>query len=176
MRREGSGRESETARAAAESIRDVVALEEQALRDRSRGEWISDALISLIGRLGFVIAHAVLLAAWFVVNSGLLPGVRPFDPFPFGILTLIVSAEGVLLTLFVLISQNRMSRQADLREHLTLQISVLAEKESTRMLEILESLRHRLGLAEPDVDAQDLVTPTDVKTLARELKEKLPDE
>jgi uncharacterized membrane protein len=173
---ETSANGSETAASARESIREVVRLEQESLAERSLGERISDRITGLIGRLGFVVLHAVVMLAWFAVNLGLLPGVRPFDPFPFGILTLIVSAEGVLLALFILISQNRMSRQADLRAHLTLQISLLAEKESTRMLQILETLSTRLGLAGPDEQAKELVTPTDVPRLARELKEKLPDD
>jgi uncharacterized membrane protein len=136
---------SETERSARESIEEVVALEQQALRERKPGERISDSLTGFIGRLSFVIAHVVLLLAWFVVNSGLVPGVRPFDPFPFGVLTLIVSTEGVLFTLLVLISQNRMSRQADLRAHLTLQVGLLAEKEATRTREILESAARAHG-------------------------------
>jgi uncharacterized membrane protein len=167
---------AETARAARESIEEVVRLEEQALLDRTAGERVSDALTGFIGRPSFVAAHLAFLATWFVVNSGLVPGVRAFDPFPFGILTLVVSTEGVLLTLFVLISQNRMVRQADLRAHLTLQIGLLAEKEATRTLEIVERLSERLQLGEPDERARTLVAPTDVSMLADELKQRLPDE
>ncbi len=173
---ETAPRASETERSAHESVREVVRLEQEALAERSPGERVSDAITRFIGRLGFVAAHLVVMLAWFAVNLGLLPGVRPFDPFPFGILTLIVSAEGVLLALFILISQNRMSRQADLRAHLTLQVSLLAEKESTRMLQILEGLGERLGVAARDETVEKLVTPTDVPGLARELKENLPDE
>lgn len=167
---------SEAAPSARASIEAVVRLEEESLRERSLGERISDRITGLIGRLSFVVGHLVVMLAWFAVNLGLLPGVRPFDPFPFGILTLIVSGEGVLLALFILISQNRMARQADLRAHLTLQISLLAEKESTRMLQILETLSGRVGLVAPDEEVRHLVTPTDVPGLARELKEKLSDD
>ncbi len=167
---------SETERSAHESVRDVVRLEQESLAERSLGERISDAITRFIGTLGFVLWHLAAMLAWCAVNLGLLPGVRAFDPFPFGILTLIVSAEGVLLALFILISQNRMARQADLRAHLTLPVSLLAEKESTRMLQILEGLGERLGLASRDEAVDKLVTPTDVPGLARELKENLPDE
>lgn len=166
----------ETARAVHQAIEEVAALEHQALRERTAGERLSDALVGFIGRVGFVLAQVVLLALWFLVNCGLVPGVRPFDPFPFGILTLIVSTEGVLFTLLVLISQNRMSRQADLREHMTLQVGLLARKETARALEILEALR---GTLAPDSSgegpAEQPAHRTDVPTLARKLKERLPD-
>jgi uncharacterized membrane protein len=167
---------TETERASRESIEEVAALEEQALRDRSLGERVSDALTGFVGRLGFVVAHLLLLAAWFAINSGLVPGVEPFDPFPFGVLTLVFSSESVLLTLLVLISQNRMARQADLRAHLTLQIGLLAEKEATRTLEIVERLGQRLELAAPDERARTLASPTDLPTLADRLKQRLPGE
>ncbi len=166
----------ETARSTLESIEEVASLEEQGLRERTLGERISDALVRFMGRLGFVVAHLLLFLVWFVVNGGLVPGVRPFDPFPFGILTLVVSAEGVLFTLLVLISQNRMARQADLRAHITLQLGLLDKKRGKRTLDILEALRERLGLAAPAEAETDLVKSTDVPTLARELKERLPDE
>jgi uncharacterized membrane protein len=165
-----------TARSTLESIEEVAAVEEQALRERTLGERISDALVRFMGRLSFVAAHLALFVLWFLINSGAVPGVRPFDPFPFGILTLIVSAEGVLFTLLVLISQNRMARQADLRAHITLQLGLLEKKRTTRALDILEGLRERLGLPAPDEAHADLVKPADVPTLARELKERLPDE
>ncbi len=138
---------SATARSAQQSIADVLALPQQSLRERSAGQRISDVLVGTMGRLGFVVAHLVVMLAWFLVNLGLLPGVPPFDPFPFGILTLIVSAEGVLLALLILISQNRMSRQSDLRAHFNLQISLLAEKESTRILQTLEKIGERLEVS-----------------------------
>src|SRR5512138_1273170 len=135
----------ESARSTLETIEEVAVLEEQALRERTLGERISDLLVRFMGRLSFVAAHLLVFVLWFVVNSGFVPGVRPFDPFPFGILTLIVSAEGVLFTLLVLISQNRMSRQADLRAHMTLQVGLLARKDTARMTDVLELLRSRVA-------------------------------
>jgi len=64
----------------------------------------------------------IIVAGWIAANLNLIPGVRAFDPFPFGILALFVSSESVFLTIFVLISQNRMSRQAERRAHLDLQV------------------------------------------------------
>ena len=90
--------------------------------------------------MSFVVFHLLLFGVWFMVNLGLTP-LRPFDTFPFGILTLIVSAEGVLLAIFVLVSQNRMSRQANQRAHLNLQIGLLAEQETTKLLALVRPHR-----------------------------------
>jgi uncharacterized membrane protein len=102
--------------------------------------------------------------------------VTPFDPFPFGVLTLMVSTEGVLLALIILISQNRMIRQADRRAHLDLQIGLLAEQESTPLLHTLQRMARHLGLPEDsrEAESQKLVRQTNIKDMMRSLKEHLP--
>ena len=64
-------------------------------------------------------------------NLGLIPGVEPFDPYPFELLTVIVSLEGIFLALLMLMAQSRMSREADKRALLDLRINLLAEQESS---------------------------------------------
>jgi uncharacterized membrane protein len=163
-----------TLSSAKENIQAVAEIEGEELRQRSRGERISDTFVGAMGTLGFVVGHATVFLAWVAVNLGFIPFLRPFDPFPFGILTLIVSAEGVFLALFILISQNRMTRVADHRAHLNLQISLLAERESTRLLQILRAIAGHLGASIDDPETERLAQHTHVQTLARELDEKLP--
>jgi Protein of unknown function (DUF1003) len=69
-------------------------------------------------------------AAWNALAS---PALR-FDPYPYGLLTFIVSLEGVLIATFVLTKQNRMAAQSDQRDHLNLQVDLLAEQELTVIL------------------------------------------
>ena len=78
----------------------------------------------------------LIVLVWIAINLNALPGIKPFDPFPFGVLAAVVSSESVVLTILVLISQNRMTRQAERRSHLDLQVSMLAEQELTTMLEM----------------------------------------
>jgi uncharacterized membrane protein len=166
-----------TSESARKNIETVVRLEEAAVRERSLGERVSDAFTRVMGSMSFVVIHLLLFAVWFVVNLGLTP-LRPFDPFPFGILTLIVSAEGVLLAIFVLVSQNRMSRQANQRAHLNLQISLLAEQESTKLLQKVQSVLDHLGVEQTpqDQEVRRLSQETHVETLVSELQRSLPDE
>jgi len=107
-----------------------------------------------------------------------IPGVAAFDPFPFGVLALIVSSESVFLTVFVLISQSRMARQADRRSHLGLQVSILSEQELTTILQMLQKLCQHMGV---NVDSskqevQSFSKTTEIHKLASELDEKLPGE
>src|ERR1700722_15952155 len=90
----------------------IAKLEHDAHGRRTPTERMSDIIKKLVGSMGFLLAQMVLIAGWSIVNLHLIAGLKPFDPFPFGVLALIVSSEGVFLTTFVLISQNRMSRQS----------------------------------------------------------------
>ena len=160
------------------NVEAIARLEHEALHARSAAEKTSDAITRFTGSMAFVVLHVLLFASWVAVNLGWIPGVEPFDPFPFGILTLIVSAEGVFLAIFILVSQNRMTRQADRRAHLDLQVSILAEQELTMMLRMQQRLCEHLGLEVESVkeEAHRLMEKTDVQKLVDDLDEKLPND
>jgi uncharacterized membrane protein len=162
---------------AAHNVAAIIALEQDAITSRSRVERLSDGIAAHAGRSWFVIAHAVWFLSWILLNAGILPFIRPFDPYPYQFLTFIVSLEAIFLSLFILMSQNRSGRQADARSHLDLQINLLAEQESTKMLQMLQSLcqHHRLPVAN-DPEVETLKRPTEPAALLKELKEGLPDE
>jgi uncharacterized membrane protein len=106
-----------------------------------------------------------------------IQGFNAFDPFPFGVLALVVSSESVFLMTFVLISQSRMARQAERRSHLDLQVGMLSEQELTTALQLLQKLCQHMGV---NVDSskqevQSFSKTTDVHKLASELEEKLPE-
>jgi uncharacterized membrane protein len=155
----------------------IAKLEHEALQRRTLTERTSDAIAKFIGSVGFLLLQVLIVLAWGAINLKLIPGTKAFDPFPFGILALLISSESVLLTIFVLISQNRMTRQAERRSHLDLQVGMLAEQELTAMLQMQHKICQRLGI---DVDGakQDLKgfsDATDVSKLASELEDKLPE-
>jgi len=159
------------------NIAAIAKLEEEALERRTSTERQSDAIVKFIGSPKFLLLHLILVTGWMAANLNLFPGLKPFDPFPFGILALLVSSESVFLTIFVLISQNRMSRQAEKRAHLDLQVGMLAEQELTTVLQMLQKLCQHSGV---DVrSARDQVQgfseSTDVHKLSNELDDKLPD-
>jgi len=160
------------------NIAAIAQLEEEALDRRTPTEHVSDAIVKFIGSVKFLVLHAILVAVWSTVNLNLIPGVKAFDPFPFGILALFVSSESVFLTIFVLISQNRMARQAERRAHLDLQVGMLAEQELTMMLQMLQKLCQHAGVDVKSAtkQVQGFSETTDVHKLASELEEKLPEQ
>jgi len=160
------------------NIAAIAKLEEEALGRRTRTERQSDTIVRLIGSPKFLLLHIIMVATWITANLNLIPGVNPFDPFPFGILALFVSSESVFLTIFVLISQNRMARQAERRAHLDLQVGMLAEQELTMMLQMLQKLCQHSGIDMKSTTqkVQGFSTTTDVQKLASELEDKLPEQ
>src|SRR3984893_2762432 len=159
------------------NIEAISRLEHEALDRRTTTERASDSIVKVVGSIKFLLLQVVLITAWATVNLDVIPGLRPFDPFPFGILALVVSSESVCLTLFVLISQNRMARQAEKRSHLDLQVRMLAEQELTTALQMLQKLCQHVGVdVKSDTQqVQGFSKTTDVHKLATELEEKLPD-
>lgn len=160
------------------NIEAIAKLEHEALHRRTLTERVSDAIVKFIGSVVFLVLQVLLVLAWTAINLGLIPNVKAFDPFPYGILALVVSSESVVLTIFVLISQNRMTRQAEKRSHLDLQVGMLAEQELTTMLQMQQKICERLGI---DVESakhelRGFSDATDVSKLASELEDKLPDQ
>jgi uncharacterized membrane protein len=156
----------------------IAKLEHDALDRRTLTERASDVITKLVGNVGFLIAQLLLIFGWCLVNLHVIPGLKAFDPFPFGVLALVVSSESVFLMTFVLISQSRMARQAERRSHLDLQVGMLSEQELTTVLQMLQKLCQHLGV---NVDSskqevQSFSKTTDVHKLASELEDKLPEE
>ena len=159
-----------------ENVSAIKAWEESALHGRSRAERMSEWITSTAGRGPVLLLHAVWFGFWAAANSGALPWIRPFDPFPFPLLTTMVSLEAIFLALFVLSSQNRLATQADKRAHLDLQIDLLAEREMTAVLQIVQNMARKMGVEYPagTPHIQELTKETDVKELASKLDEEIP--
>jgi uncharacterized membrane protein len=134
------------------NIRTITRLRRQTARERHVQERLADAITSFSGSMVFVYIHILWFGAWLLVNTGRI-GIPPFDPFPYGLLTMIVSLEAIFLSTFVLISQNRFSDEADRRAELDLQIGLLAEHEITRVLHMLDAIQEKLGI-ENDADSE----------------------
>ncbi len=163
---------------AADNINTIAKMEQQFLERRSWVQRIGDAIGSFAGSITFVVLHVVVFTTWFVVNCKLIPGIPAWDPYPFLFLSMGVSLEAVLLSTFVLMKQNRESKRAESRTQLTLQIDMLAEQETTKVLQLLQRLCAHVGLHEVqyDPEAKLLAENTAVEDLVQQLKDKLPPE
>jgi uncharacterized membrane protein len=153
--------------------RAFVALKAQHAAERSATEAIADRLNERAASTPFFVLHVVWFAIWISWNLGWF-GLLPFDPYPFGFLTMVVSLEAIFLSIFVLMAQKRESAIAELREELALQVNLRIEEESTKTLQLVAGLYTRLGhrMAE-DPELTDMMQPLDVAGLERELSEQI---
>lgn len=167
---------SENSRQSLSHIDSIVKQEEEALERRSPSERFVDRVGLFAGSLPFVLFHLVLLLVWLLINGGGIRILRPFDPYPFSLLGMIVAVEAVILSSFILMRQNRMMRRGELRDHLNLQVDLLAEKEITKVLQMVRSISVHLGLKEiiGDQEAHELSQATSVESLSRTLEDRLP--
>ena len=135
----------------------------------------ADWLTSLASSPGFFIFHVLAFAGWILWNMGWF-GLPQFDPFPFGLLTMIVSLEAIFLSIFVLMSQGRESRIGELREELTLQVNLRIEEEVTKTLQMVAGLYTRLGhTLGNDPDLREMLMPLDPKRMEQEVNEQIQD-
>src|SRR4030095_7756460 len=127
------------------NIRTIIHLRTKAARERGLQSRIADVITSFSGRMIFVYVHIVWFGLWILLNTGHI-GVRVFDPFPYGLLTMIVSLEAIFLSTVVLISQNRLSEEIERRADLDLHIGLLTEHELTRVLQMLDAIQRKMGI------------------------------
>jgi uncharacterized membrane protein len=143
-------------------------------RKRTLPERIADALTSGFGSMSFLILNLSWFALWIVINMELIPGVEPFDPFPFGFLTMIVSLEAIALAIIVLMSQNRASKIADLREEVDLQVDMITEEEITKLLELVTLLAEKEGIdLSHDRALQQMLRPSDTEKIEEALEDEV---
>ena len=140
---------------------------------RSPLERFVDRLNYVTSSTPFLVAHAIWFGTWILWNTGVL-GLRRFDPFPFGLLTMIVSLEAIFLSIFVLMAQQRESAIAELREELGLQVSLRVEQEVTKTLQLVAGLYTRMGhRVSDDPELNHMLQPLDVRRIERELLEQI---
>lgn len=135
--------------------------EAKSLRSRSLLTQLSDDLTEICGSTPFLIFHIILFSGWITLNTGLIPGTVAFDPFPFGLLTMVVSLEAIFLSIFILVSQNRSSYVNTLREEVHLRVNLIAEEEITKVLEVLADVREQVGIKKPDTELEAMLKRTD---------------
>lgn len=154
--------------------RTIRSFETKFRKNRIFSERLADTINTFFGSTEFAIAHILWFGAWLTVNSGYIPGIIPFDPYPYGLLTMVVSLEAIFLSIFVLISQNRQSQIDNLREEVHLQVNMIAEEEITKVMHMVHGLYKGLKIKEqvdPELDL--MMKPLNTSDIERRLEEQM---
>lgn len=133
---------------------------------------VADFLTIQFGTVWFLIWNAVLFLGWIEWNLGWF-GFEPFDPYPFGLLTMIVSLEAIMLAIIVLISQNRQNKIAEMRQRMDLEIDVRAESEITKILKMLHKISTYLGITGRDRELKSMERTINITEIQREIEQEV---
>jgi len=152
-----------------ENIRAVAQLEAAAVGRRAAFGRLTDRVTHAAGTPWVTALHLGWFVLWVAFNT---LSARRFDPFPFSLLTSIVSLEVIFLTLFILSSQNRMTDEADKRAHLDLQVNILAEQEMTLVLRLLRDLCEKAGVDAPDA-LEGALREVNIETVAESVEREI---
>ena len=157
-----------------EHIELIAKHEQEFLEQRTGVERFSDSVASFVGSIGFVSVHLLVFLMWVVWN--LMAGLPHFDPAPFSMLATLLAMEAIILASLILMRQARMSRRADERDHLMLQILLLTEKEITAVLKMDRQIAQRVGAADAaqTAEVRELSKHTSIEDVAQTIRESLP--
>lgn len=162
------------AQKSAERRNTIRSFKAKANNKRSVSDKFADLLTASFGTVLFLVLNMLFFLGWILWNTGNIPNIAPIDPFPFGLLTMVVSLEAIFLAIIVLISQNREARIAELREEVELYINRYSEDEITKVMYLVTLLLEKNGIdVSKDVDLKDMLQDVDNDVVERELEKQL---
>ncbi|EKD78227.1 MAG: hypothetical protein ACD_41C00387G0004 [uncultured bacterium] len=152
----------------------IQSLQARANSRRTVSAKLADWTTSRFGTIWFLIGNLVFFLLWLCSNLGWISFLPAFDPYPFVLLTTVVSLEAIFLAIVVLISQNRAAHVADIREETDLQLDLITEREITKVLALVTYLAQKQGLdTEQDKELQRMLKELDVTTIEERLEKQL---
>lgn len=144
--------------------------------ERQFADVVERFLTKSLGSIWFLGTSFVFIVGWIILNMGWLPIVEPFDPYPFGLLVIIVSFFSILLAIVVLINQNRQGRMADIRQRIDFEINVHAEHEITKILTMLDELHVKAGIVKIDRELEKMKEKIDIAQIQEDIEQGIEEE
>ncbi len=139
---------------------------------KSTGDKIAIRLTNFLGSLTFLLCCLALILLYFLWNMHFIPGLRPFDKYPYNGLDTVLSVFAIVLSITVLIGQNRQRRVEKMREQVEFEVNVRAESEITKILEMMHAIQRKLGIDKPDEELEKMKESIDLNELHKDINEK----
>ncbi len=162
-----------------EGIEAIVELHTSAERDVPRHQRVVEAMTTFFGRPAFLYGTLLVVVLWMLSN--VLPqrwSLAPFDPPPFNWLEFLIGVGSLLMTIAVLIKQNRQEKLAEQRAQLSLQLNLLSEQKIAKLITLVEELRCDLPNVRDrhDPEAEGMQQAVDPRMVVNALQERLAEE
>lgn len=170
---EASAERGDLSPSAKDNIDVLAAIYERENAKVSGLQLVIERISDFFGSPAYLLFAVAFIVVWVLVNIwGANAGWTHVDEPPFFWLQGIVSSNALILTVAVLIRQNRMAQLAEHRAHLDLQINLLTEQKATKILELVDELRRELPTPRGQLDAEvtELTKPADAEAILREIK------
>jgi len=133
------------------------------------------ALSNALGSIVFLVVCLASLCIYILWNLNLFTFTRAFDPYPFNGLNSLLTIFAVVLTVCVLISQNRQRKIEKIREQIEFEVNVRAETEITKILEMLHDMQKKMGIDKKDPELEQMKEATDIEQLHRYIDPNIPE-
>jgi len=151
----------------------IKSFEAEELKKRSLIVKIVDALTTSFGTITFLLGNIVVYGLWILVNTGRIPGIPIIDPYPYSFMSSFISIEAIILSVIVLMSQNRESQRDTLRSELGLQVELISEKEITKILKLLIQILQNQKNYKHDQELEEMTEEIDAGYIERKLTHQL---
>jgi uncharacterized membrane protein len=151
----------------ADSIEEIIHLETRDRKEMGFSDHLASKITAFSGSMLYVWLHVAWFGVWILLNVAYFL-FEPFDPYPFGLLTMVVSLEAIFLSTFVLIAQNHQAIVADRRAKVDLQVDMIAEREVTKLIKLVSHIHEHLGIDQPkhDHELEEMKKPMHVERVA----------
>jgi len=128
-----------------QNIDAITQMDKASEQGRTFGERLADGIAATVGSWPFLVIQTILLGIWVALN--VYAWAYKWDPYPFVLLNLVLSFQAAYASPIIMMSQNRQGKLSERRNHLDLQINLLAEQETTEILRLLGKLCDKVGVA-----------------------------
>ena len=155
-----------------EAVRAVASMHVDHEREATQADKAVDRLTSAVGRPSFLVSVVMAMAAWVV--AALILGKDWPDAFPFPLLNLAVSAVAICIAILILTTQKRADRLVQRRQQLALEVALLAENKTSKIIDLMEELRRDLPNVHNrvDLEAIEMASKPDHETVLGVIEER----
>ena len=132
-------------------------------------------LTKSFGTLRFLILTLIFIILWIIINLGLIPGISPFDVYPFVWLVSLVQLFSIVLSVTILISQNQEERINEVRQQMDFEINVRAEQEITKILQLLAEIHPEIRITKIDKELEQMKEQIIISELKEDVEQGIED-
>jgi uncharacterized membrane protein len=133
--------------------------------NKSLSDKVTLFITDILGSILFLNVCILVFLVWILWNPALIQGLRPFDHYPFPALEMGVSIFAIILSVSVLISQNRQGKLEKIRQQVEFEVNVRAENEITKILQMLHEMQKKMGIDSHDTELEGMKENIDLQQL-----------